>query len=89
MKSYLISYDLIGPNRDYDSVTEKIKSYGTWARPLESVWIIKTDDAATTIRDNIASVMDSNDKLIVVQLSGTAAWRNLSDEMGKWLKENL
>ncbi|OHX41688.1 CRISPR-associated protein Cas2 [Cytobacillus oceanisediminis] len=89
MKSYLISYDLIGPNRDYDSVTEKIKSYGTWARPLESVWIIKSDDSATTIRDNVFSVMDSNDKLIVTGLTGEAAWQNLSPKLSEWLKENL
>ncbi|MBG9587388.1 CRISPR-associated protein Cas2 [Cytobacillus firmus] len=89
MKSYLISYDLIGPNRDYDSVTEKIKSYGTWARPLESVWIIKSDDSATTIRDNVFSVMDSNDKLFVTGLTGAAAWQNLSPELSEWLKENL
>ncbi|GIN39023.1 CRISPR-associated protein Cas2 [Heyndrickxia oleronia] len=89
MSSYLISYDLIGPNRDYNAVIDKIKSYGTWACPLESVWIIKTDDSAVTVRDNIASVMDSNDKLIVTKLSGEAAWRNLSTGVSKWLKENL
>lgn len=89
MKSYLISYDLIGPNRDYEAVIKKIKSYSKWARPLESVWIIKTDNSAVTIRDNIASVMDSNDKIIVTLLSGEAAWRNLPEDVSKWLKEAL
>lgn len=89
MNSYLISYDLIGPNRDYDSIFEKIKSYNGWARPLESVWLVKTTDSAETIRDEIYSLMDSNDKLFVIKVERVAGWQNLSDEVTTWLHNNL
>lgn len=88
MKSFLISYDLI-KDKDYKSVHEKIKSYPNWAKPLESLWIIKSDNSATEIRDNVGSVMDSDDKLIVLELTGVAAWKNLSAELSGWIKDNL
>jgi hypothetical protein len=89
MNSYLISYDLIGPNRDYTKIIEKIKKYQTWARPLESVWIVKTNNSAAQIRDNLITVLDNNDKLFVVNLSRDAAWKNLSGELSNWIMKNL
>lgn len=85
----MISYDLIAPNRNYDKLYDGIKNYGTWARINESLWIIKSDDTSTQIRDNLKSFIDENDKLIVAKLSGEGAWFNLSDEISKWLKSNL
>lgn len=87
--NYLVSYDLIGPNRDYDKIIGKIKTYSSWARVLESVWVIKTDKTATQLRDDLFSAMDGNDKLFVAQLSGSAAWYNLPEDVTSWLKNNL
>lgn len=88
MSSFIISYDLIS-NKDYDSLYDAIKAYGVYAHILESVWIIKSSDSSVTIRDNLASYMDSDDKLFVAKLSGQSAWRNLSSEISNWLKGNV
>lgn len=47
----LISYDLVGPHRDYEAVKDHImNTYGTRAKPLESVWLVKTSKPAAEIR---------------------------------------
>lgn len=92
MKVYQINYDLRN-KRNYKALYEKIKSYGTWAKPLESCWIIVADKSATEVRDELSVVMDADDGLLVTGLSGSAAWQLLDSDsdstMTNWLKNNL
>ena len=89
MKSYLITYDLNRPGQNYDSLYEAIKKLGTWWHCLDSNWIIKSNMSAVGIRDTLTPCIDQNDSLLVVFLSGEAAWRGFSDECTSWLKDNL
>lgn len=89
MNSYLVSYDLIAPNKDYSSLISAIKEYNGFARVLESCWIVKSNDGTTAIRDNLKSHMDSNDKLFVAKLTGEASWKSLTTEVSNWLHNNL
>ena len=88
MKSKIITYDLCAPGRNYDDLYKAIKSYGTWAHITESTWFVKTADSCTQIRDNLLSHVDSNDRLFVGELTGTAAWRNVICN-NDYLKDNL
>ncbi len=88
MKVNQINYDLRN-QRNYQDLIAKIKSYGTWAKPLESCWLIVTEQSASQIRDSLSSVMDNDDGLLVTRLQGEAAWRNLSSDLSSWLKEKL
>ena len=87
MSSFIISYDLIS-DKDYASLYEAIRNYGSYAHILESVWIIKSSSSSTNIRDNLKNYLDSDDKLFVAKLNGESAWRNLSTEVSNWIKEN-
>ena len=87
MTCYIVSYDL-RKQRDYESLYKKIKSYKTWARITESTWAIVTEQKAADIRDQLSSVMDSDDRLFVIKSGVEAAWRN-SRCKNEWLKENL
>ena len=92
MKTFLISYDLGVPetHSDYVSLSNYLKSlYTLWARPVKSVWIIKSDKDAAQIRDEIKLALDSNDKLIVVEISGNWATYNISKEITDWMKNNI
>ena len=40
MNSYIVSYDLMAPHKDYSGLISAIKSYGTYAKVLESCWLI-------------------------------------------------
>ena len=88
MNSYIISYDLMAPNKDYSSLISAIKSYGTYAKVLESCWIIKSNDSSSTIRVYFSSYMDSNDRIFVAKLTGEASWQNVLCT-NDWLKGNL
>ncbi|MFP3356869.1 CRISPR-associated protein Cas2 [Planococcus sp. SIMBA_143] len=89
MKSYIISYDLVGPARDYESLIDKIKSYGTWATPLESVWLIRSKKTAGEIRNDLKATLDSDDKLIVIEHKGGWASKGISKTVSKWMHDNF
>ncbi|WP_339701688.1 CRISPR-associated protein Cas2 [uncultured Roseivirga sp.] len=84
---YIINYDLRN-SRDYNGLYEAIKSYGTYAKVLESCWAIVTTQSATQVRDFLLRSMDSDDGIFVVKSGGEAAWQRVlcTDE---WLKRNL
>lgn len=87
MSCYIINYDL-NKSKDYESLFEAIKSYGTWAKILKSCWAIVTTKSAEQVRDHLLTVMDSDDGIFVVKSGKEAAWKNVecSDD---WLKKNL
>ena len=89
MTTFLVTYDLRKPGRNYEPLYAKLKTYSTWCHPLESTWLIVTDDNAKTIRDSLASEMDNNDKLLVIKTANVGAWKGLSEEITNWLKKHL
>lgn len=89
MNCYAISYDLIGPNRDYAKIHKAIQNYGTYAFINESLWIIKTNNSALSIINALKQYIDNNDKLVVLKLDHLWATHNLSDEVNNWLQNHV
>ncbi|WP_027466092.1 hypothetical protein [Curtobacterium sp. UNCCL17] len=91
MSSFLITYDLRAPGRDYDPVYAYLKGFGTRWRPLESVLVIATDEkTAATIRNDLVKLVDSNDQVLVIQVDhSNAAWTGFTDQQNQWLKDRL
>lgn len=90
MHTYLISYDLIRPGKDYTNLHTHLKGYGTWAKPLESVWLIKTSYGVEQLRNSIQVHMDVNDKILVIDVTGRpTAWDHLSPEVNTWIQNSL
>ena len=87
MSVLLVSYDLDGPSRNYEDLYEEIKSYGGWAKPLESVWFIDTSQSVSSVRDNLRSKLDSGDKLFVVKMRKNWA-TSFSNDATDWLKDS-
>lgn len=92
MSALLISYDLGVPesSEDYKRVIDHIKSHSTWAKPLYSVWIVKTDKTCATMRNELKALVDSNDKVLVVDVTGDG-WGsyNLSKEVTDWMEKHM
>ena len=65
MESYIITYDLKYSSNNYDDLIDKIKNYPKWAHVNESVWIVKSNTSAEDIRNNLTTVINSNDSLFV------------------------
>lgn len=89
MNTYIISYDLINPGQNYESLIKKIRSYHSWARLGGSAYIIASDEDVVTVRDKLLKVLDNNDKLFVGTIKAPAAWYGLTEEVSDWLKTNL
>jgi hypothetical protein len=88
----LISYDLGVPETsdDYKRLIAYIKSLGTWAKPLYSMWLVKTDKTCTQVRDEINSQIDTNDKTLVMDVTGVGwASMRLDTAVTEWMKKNL
>jgi len=85
---YIVSYDLIKPNRNYDDLYKALKEFHFWGRLTESTWAIVSSKNHIEIRDTLKKYIDENDRLIVIRSGQAAAWANImaSDE---WAKQQL
>jgi hypothetical protein len=92
METLLVSYDLGGPesSADYKVLGDYLRSFGKYAKPLESFWLIKTDLSCVGMRDKLQKLVDSNDKVLVMRVTGDE-WKsyNLGKEIADWLVANL
>lgn len=91
-KILLISYDLGIPedSSDYKTIIDYIKTLGTWAKPLKSLWLIASEKSVSDVRTDIKNLTDSNDKILVMDVSDDNwATARLSEKVTDWMKENL
>jgi hypothetical protein len=90
---FLISYDLIKPEKDYADLINAIKGIsGYWCHVQKSLWMVKAGTSATAaqIESILADAADSNDKIFVADVTADAmAWVNLSQEISDWIKANF
>ena len=88
MTCYIITYDLVNDDSDYDILIKEIKTYSKWAHINKSTWSIITEDSAKEIRDNLKKKVNSEDRLFVIKSGVEAAWSNAMCKT-QWLKDNL
>lgn len=91
MNVYLISYDLGLPEtrEDYVRLIAFIKTFEYWAKPLQSVWLVKTSKGAAEIRDEIKPLVDSNDSVLVIEIKKHWSTYNISKEVTDWMKGKI
>jgi hypothetical protein len=71
-----VSYDLDSPGQNYESVRKRIKSLGRWHQFQMSFFYVNTDLNAIQAYAAIAEVIDSNDRLAVIDAAAgiVTAW---------------
>lgn len=90
MNTLLISYDLISPGRNYEPLRGFLESHSYWAKPVQSLYLVKSNKSAESLRNDLAPFLDINDKIIVVDVTkDAAAWKGLSDKVSNWIIDNL
>jgi len=92
MSVFLVTYDLMKPetSADYENLIAQIKSYQSWAKPEYSTWLIKANKETQTIFNELSAHLDSNDKLLVVDVTNDSWWgKNLSSDVFTWMKNNI
>lgn len=88
--TYLISYDLNSPGKNYDDLYEAIKnaSTGVWCKPLSSVYIIKSDYSTGTIYNRLKSCIDENDCILIIEVTKKSHWY-LNTKVSEYLYQML
>ena len=90
MNTLLVGYDLNKSGQDYEDLIGAIKEQGAWWHHLDSTWLVKTGKSAAEMRDHLKQHIDSNDELLVINVTGdAAAWTGFNAKGSQWLKDNL
>lgn len=89
MHVYLIEYDLNRPGQNYPELIDAIKALGAWCHHLKSAWLVLSSASSVQVRDALLPQIDRTDDLMVMKLSGEAAWYGLSDEVSSWIRDRL
>ena len=87
-KTFLVTYDLKIPGQNYSDLYDAIKSEGDWQHPLESTWVVKTDNLvlANTIYEHLRPCIDENDSLFIVEITAQDSQGWLAKSFWEWLK---
>ena len=83
MNTFLVSYDLRRPGRNYQRLYYALASYSGWARPLESVWLIETVRTAQEVLDHLRQYIDPDDGIFVMTARTPAAWHGVNQEVSR------
>jgi hypothetical protein len=78
MALYLISYDLMKPEKDYPHLINRLNELGA-ERVLYSEWFFLSTATPEAIRNDLQYYggLDKNDRVMVVELARNAAWDRL------------
>lgn len=80
-RNLLVAYDLNNPGQNYQNVIAEIQRHGVWLKLEYSLFYLQTNETAEQVRDAVWRVMDSNDKLVVVE-AVMGAWAGLDKQTG-------
>lgn len=90
MATLLVGYDLNKSGKNYDDLIKAIKEEGAWWHHLDSTWLVKSSKTPAGLRDQLKKLIDSDDELLVIDVSGDArAWTGFNDSGSKWLKDTF
>jgi hypothetical protein len=76
MRKYMIVYDLERRGESYEPLLSALRQLGA-LHVLYSKWVLRTNYTAVQLRDHLKRFIDANDLLLVVELTGVAAWTKL------------
>jgi hypothetical protein len=94
MRTYAIAADVAGETDEAASrrifLAERIRTFFPAAcRPLDVLWIARSERGLAEIRDNLAPYLNEGDKLLVLPIDDACAWKGLEPEVAVWLHEQL
>ncbi len=92
MKTYVVSYDPIGPGVKHDRLVSLLSSYPRSIQALTSTWFVQTDETAFKIAAALEEVLDDGDGMIINTLDtdDVSVWAaSLSAEIDTWLQQSL
>lgn len=94
MAWYILSYDLRRElsSNDWKLLHDALKSASDYCWPLQSVWIVETPLKPSEVINRLmnASVLDDNDGIVVLELTGVGNFRRVvNQQCADWLQSHL
>ena len=89
MKTFQVIYELSKPGRDYSELVEYLSSFNSWTRALDSTWFIRTRKSEETVRDELMRFLDSNDRVMVLDVTEDAWAANFTSDSTNWMYSNM
>lgn len=88
MPLLLVTYDLKTPGRDYTPLFNAIKGSSTiWWHYLTNTWLVKTTWSTDTLGRHLLKFITTNDRLMVIEVSGIGqGW--LPNDAWDWIRKN-
>ncbi len=84
----LVTYDLKKPGKDYTALYNLLKTAPSWWHYLESTWLVSTNDSANAWADRIRTVIDQNDRFLVVEITHQSRQGWLPTDAWEWIKNH-
>jgi hypothetical protein len=75
MRTYLITYDLIGPAQ-HALATAIMQLGDAWARPLDATWYVQSPDRAEALERRLKPHLDGEDGLLIQEVEARAVLLN-------------
>jgi hypothetical protein len=90
LATILIAYDIHpAMGSVYQDLIEAIQSIGAWWHHLETVWIVRSKQTPEELRDRLKTYIGPDDQLLVLDITGCAAWAGVSESGNNWLNQNI
>lgn len=78
-RTLLIAYDLSNATACRTQIAELLMTVGeAWARPLDTVWMVRTSLSVEALETRLAPLLGSDDGLMVQDARGDAVFANTS-----------
>jgi hypothetical protein len=82
-----IGYDLSRPGQNYPGLIDYIKSFGAWANPLKSTWLVRTSLTPSELAQKLRTHTDTNDKIMVLDVTGDNwATYGMDPKVTEWMR---
>lgn len=82
----MLSYDLNRPGQDYKNLFEAIHRCGDAIHCLGSVWLLHTTMTVTQVQQILHQNMESNDYLMVVDITGQSRDGWMPKSVWEWAR---
>jgi hypothetical protein len=89
MATIQVNYDLSKPAGHYDGLFRYLSSFNRWTRVLDSMWIIRTTKSEATVRDELMGFVDSNDRVVVLDVTDDCWAANFTSDSTNWMYSNM
>jgi 23S rRNA pseudoU1915 N3-methylase RlmH len=89
MRTLAIHYCLKSPGGNYDAIAEYLKGFSSWAHVHESLWFINSNKAVSEVRDELNHMVQTGDRVIVLDVTGDAWGTNFRDEITDWMHKHM